>query len=213
MSDIKDKNSNTVIVLDFETTGLSPDYGDRAIEIGAVKIVNGKITESFQQLMNPGKRVNSFIEGYTGITNAMLNKALPVKEVMEDFYDFIQGYNLVAHNASFDSRFLDAEFKLIKKEQQQEFACSMLVARRIYQSAPNHKLGTLVSYKDLPNDGTFHRALADAEMTAHLWLALLDDIKDKHAFDNIPFKVMQQLGRTAKASAKSFLCREALKNK
>ncbi len=79
MSNIKDKNANTVIVLDFETTGLSPDYGDRAIEIGAVKIVNGEITESFQQLMNPGKRVNSFIEGYTGITNTMLNIASPAK--------------------------------------------------------------------------------------------------------------------------------------
>ena len=63
--------ADTAIVLDFETSGLSPYHGDRAIEIGAVRIENGRITDRFQRLMNPGKRVNSFIEGYTGITNAM----------------------------------------------------------------------------------------------------------------------------------------------
>lgn len=103
--------ANTVIVLDFETTGLSPNYGDRAIEIGAVRIENGKITDRFQQLMNPGRPIDSFIENYTGITNAMLENAPPCKEVMHDFADFIEGYNLVAHNASFDKRFLDSEMK------------------------------------------------------------------------------------------------------
>ena len=61
--------NHPVIVLDFETTGLSPQYGDRAIEIGAVRIENNRITDRFQSLMNPGFRINSFIELYTGITN------------------------------------------------------------------------------------------------------------------------------------------------
>ena len=91
--------ANTVVVLDFETTGLSPDYGDRAIEIGAVRIENGEVVERFQELMNPGRRIDSFIEGYTGITNGMLKDAPPCKEVMHKFADFINGYNLVAHNA------------------------------------------------------------------------------------------------------------------
>lgn len=58
--------ANSVVVLDFETTGLSPTLGDRAIEIGAVKLVDGEVVDSFQQLMNPGFRVSSFIENYTG---------------------------------------------------------------------------------------------------------------------------------------------------
>ncbi len=66
--------ANTVIVLDFETTGLSPDYGDRAIEIGAVRIENGEVVDRFQALMNPGRRINRFIEDYTGITNGMLQR-------------------------------------------------------------------------------------------------------------------------------------------
>ena len=202
--------ADTVIVLDFETTGLSPDYGDRAIEIGAVKLVNGELVDSFQQLMNPGVRITSFIEDYTGITNSMLKKAAPCKEVMLAFADFIDGYNLVAHNASFDARFLDSELNRVKRNQHGPFACSLLVSRRLYPDAPNHKLGTLVKYKTLPNDGTFHRALADAEMTAHLWLSMMHDIKDNHSFEVIPFNLMQKLSRTPKNAAAGFLARESI---
>jgi len=204
-------NAETVVVLDFETTGLSPDQGDRAIEIGAVKLVDGQIVDTFQQLMYPGRRIDYFIESYTGITNSMLKDAPPCKEVMHEFADFIDGFNLVAHNALFDGRFLDAELRRIKRRQQGEFACSMLIARRIYPDSPNHKLGTLVEYKQLPNDGVFHRALADSQMTVHLWLAILDDIKASHAFDTLSFNMLQTLSRTAKASVPRFLQREAAK--
>ena len=95
-------NANTVVVLDFETTGLSPDCGDRVIEIGAMRVENGKVVAYFQELMNPGKLIDNFIEDYTGITNAMLKDAPPCNEVMHRLADFIDGYNLVAHNASFD---------------------------------------------------------------------------------------------------------------
>lgn len=205
------QSAKTTIVLDFETTGLSPDQGERAIEIGAVKLVDGEIVDTFQRLMYPGKRINSFIEDYTGISNNMLKNAPPCAEVMREFTGFIHGFNLVAHNASFDSRFLDAELQRIGCNQQGEFACSMLIARRIYPEAPNHKLGTLVKYKDLPTDGTFHRALADSQMTAHLWLEMIDEIKTNHAFKQVPFKVMQRLSRTAKPSASNFLENEANK--
>ena len=200
-----DKSAETTIVLDFETTGLSPDQGERAIEIGAVKLVDGEVVDTFQQLMYPGKRINSFIEDYTGISNNMLKDAPPCAQVMREFSDFIDGFNLVAHNASFDSRFLDAELQRIKLDQRGEFACSMLIARRVYPEAPNHKLGTLVRYKHLPNDGTFHRALADSQMTAHLWLEMISDIKTNHAFKYVPFNVMQKLSRTAKSSVFNFL--------
>ena len=200
-----DKNAATAIVLDFETSGLSPDQGERAIEIGAVKIVDGVVVDTFQQLMYPGKRINAFIEDYTVITNSMLKEAPSCAEVMREFSFFIEGFNLVAHNASFDSRFLQAELQRINLDQDNKFACSMLIARRIYPDAPNHKLGTLVRYKCLPNDGTFHRALADSQMTAHLWLEMLEDIKSQHAFEHVPFNVMQKLARTAKASVANFL--------
>ena len=204
-----DSCADTVVVLDFETTGLSPDYGDRALEIGAVKLVDGVLVDRFQQLMNPGQRISSFIENYTGITNSMLKGAPRCEEVMSEFGSFIEGFNLVAHNASFDARFLGSELGRLSHCQHGPFACSMLVSRRVYPDAPNHKLGTLVQYKSLPNDGTFHRALADAQMTAHLWLGILDDIRDQYSFAEIPFELMQKLSHTQKRSVQRFLSRES----
>ena len=191
-------NANSLIILDFETTGLSPDNGDRAIEIGAVKLENGIVTEQFQELMNPGRRVSAFIEDYTGITNKMLSGAAPCDEVMARFADFIQGQNLVAHNASFDKRFLDSELQRISSGYEGKFACSLLASRRIYQSAPNHKLGTLVNYKGIKSNGSFHRALYDSQMTAKLWLAMLDDIQQQISAEQVTFPFIQKLIKTPK---------------
>lgn len=198
-------SANSVIILDFETTGLSPNQGDRAIEIGAVKLLDGIVIDTFQELMNPGFRVNSFIESYTGISNAMLNSAPSCGEVMNRFADFIGNANLVAHNASFDKRFLDAEFAFINRDYKGQFACSMLIARRLYQEAPNHKLGGLVEYKQIENDGVFHRALADSEMTAKLWLRMLEDMKDGYSITNPSFMLMQQVSKKTKSGVKAFL--------
>ncbi len=205
MSPTLPKSANSVIVLDFETTGLSPDYGDRAIEIGAVKIEQGAVVDQFQGLMNPGRRISAFIEDYTSISNTMLKTAPPCGEVMTAFADFAGGAALVAHNASFDKRFLDAELERVKRKCHGEFACSMLVARRIYQQAENHKLGTLVEYANIPNDGTFHRALADAQMTARLWLKMVDHLRDEHQIKHVPFSLMQKLSTTPKNAVKRFL--------
>lgn len=188
---------------------MSPDYGVRAIEIGAVKLEQGKIVDRFQSLMNPGRRISGFIEDYIGITNAMLKKAPCCEEVMKQFVGFIGDANLVAHNASFDRRFLEAECYRISRKYKGEFACSMLAARRVYPDAPNHKLGTLVEYNQLPSDGTFHRALADAQMTAHLWLGMLNDIGCEHGIERISFSLMQKLTRVSKVSVPGFLKRFA----
>jgi len=198
-------NANSLIILDFETTGLSPDNGDRAIEIGAVKLENGVVTEQFQELMNPGRRVSSFIEDYTGITNAMLSTAAPCSEVMARFADFIEGQNLVAHNASFDKRFLDSELKRISRSYDGQFVCSLLVSRRLNQMAPNHKLGTLINYKGIASDGSFHRALYDSQMTAKLWLVMLEDIQKRTELDEVPFTLVQKLTKTTKANVGKLL--------
>ncbi|OZY86266.1 DNA polymerase III subunit epsilon [Cellvibrio mixtus] len=190
--------ADSLVVFDFETTGLSPDMGDRAIEIGAVLIENGRITDRFQQLMNPGIRIPLFIENLTGITNAMAKESRSNAQVMADFYEFIAGRNLVAHNASFDERFLRAEFKRIKKTFSGGIACSLLASRRIFHDAPNHQLATLASYKNLPTEGIYHRALADAEVTAHLWLRLLDELRAQQGFTQLSFGFMHQLTKTPK---------------
>ncbi|AWB58157.1 3'-5' exonuclease [Colwellia sp. Arc7-D] len=197
--------ANSIVVLDFETTGLSPDQGDRAIEIGAVKLENGIIIDRFQALMNPGRRINSFIENYTGISNRMLAVAPTCANVMTDFADFIGDSNLLAHNASFDSRFLGAELARLGRSVLGEFTCSLLISRRIYQDAPNHKLGTLINYKNIVATGSFHRALFDAEMTAELWIIMLDDIKTRYELEHIPFSLIKRLSKTPKAQIDKLL--------
>jgi len=195
----------TVAVIDFETTGLSPNYGDRTIEVGAVLISDNQIVDRFQSLMNPKMKISGFIENYTGITNNMLSKAPDINDVMKKLKSFISNHHLVAHNASFDSRFLDAELSRINHKRKNEFACSMLISRRIYQDAPNHKLETLVRYKNLKTEGIHHRALADAEMTAHLWLRIIQDIKANYCRNDVPFCLMQRLGKTPKKKVHQLL--------
>ena len=197
--------ADSLIVLDFETTGLSPDMGDRAIEIGAVRLDQGLVVNRFQALMNPGKRVSAFIENYTGITNRMLSKAAPCGEVMDEFASFMGDSNLVAHNASFDKRFLDAELGRIYKSYNGDFACSLLVARRLYQQAPNHKLGSLITYKNIPSEGGFHRALFDSEMTAKLWMTMLDDISQITTAQKVPFTLIQKIAKTPKNAVNKLL--------
>jgi len=201
------ENANSLVVLDFETTGLSPNQGDRAIEIGAVRIENGKVTDKFQALMTPGFPISGFIEQYTGISNQMLVDAAPCDEVMAQFADFIGDDNLLAHNASFDKKFLDAELSNISRQYSGRFACSLLVSRRINIDAPNHKLGTLIRYKDIPADGDFHRALFDAEMTAKLWLAMLEDIETKISHEFVPFELIKKLSKTPKNDVNKLLAK------
>lgn len=192
-----------VIVLDFETSGLSPRRGDRAIEIGAVLIADNRIVDRFQSLINPGMVVSPFIEALTGISNAMLEDAPPGAEVMVQFLDFIGDYPLVAHNAPFDGRFLDAELARIGQTKNNELLCTLKMARRIYPHIASHKLETLVRYKKLPVSGVFHRALADAEMTARLWLAMIEDMKRLFGLSQISLEFVQNLSRISRARAQA----------
>jgi len=196
-----------VAIIDFETTGLSPAMGDRATEVAVVIVDNCKIADQFQSLMNAGVSVPPFIESLTGISNAMIRKAPPVAKVMNELAKFVGNVPLVAHNASFDCKFLDAEWSRISQLRQQEFACSMLLARRFYPASPNHKLGTLVSYLGLPSAARHHRALADAEMTAHLWIKMISDIKQKYGMRVVPHDLLCTLQRMPKTQINSCIVR------
>jgi DNA polymerase-3 subunit epsilon len=189
----------TVAIIDFETTGLSPAMGDRATEVAVVVVEDGKIVDRYQSLMNAGAHIPPFIEALTGISNTMIREAPPAAEVMSALAEFVGDVPLVAHNASFDSRFLDAEWLRINQRRRQEFACSMLLARRVYPAAPDHKLGTLVSHLGLPSAARHHRALADAEMTAHLWVKMLSDIRQQYGLSAVPHEFLRTLQKAPKA--------------
>lgn len=194
-----------VIVFDFETTGKSPKYGDRPIEVGAVKIEQGIIVGRFQELMNPGFPISRFIESLTGIGNERIAQAPPCETVMARFAIWIGEAPLVAHNVGFDRAFLDAELQQLGIERTNPMACTVLTARRIFPSAPNHKLATLVDFLGIANNGIFHRALADAEMTGHLWITMTELIRDRYGLSEVPFYLMQNLMKVGRAKVDRYL--------
>jgi hypothetical protein len=98
-----------IAVIDFETTGISPGQGDRATEVAIVLLEGGRVVDRFQSLMNAGVRIPSFITQLTGITNAMVAAAPPAAQVMAEAARFVGDAPMVAHNASFDRKFWQAE--------------------------------------------------------------------------------------------------------
>jgi DNA polymerase-3 subunit epsilon len=167
----------SVAVIDFETTGLSPAMGDRATEVAIVLLEGDRVVDRFQSLMNAGVRISAFIEAYTGISNEMIAAAPTAAQVMAQANRFVAGRPMVAHNASFDRRFWLAELDRLGQPAHQPFACTLLLSRRLYPHAPNHKLGSLAAFHALPTSGRAHRALADAETAAALLGRIRDDLR------------------------------------
>jgi DNA polymerase-3 subunit epsilon len=196
-------NPHTIAVIDFETTGMSPSLGARATEIAAVLVRDGRVVDRFSSLMHSGQRVPAFIEQLTGISNRMLAAAPPSAQVMREVSAFTQGCGVVAHNASFDRAFWQHERALAGvagvADDPAEFACTLLLSRRLYPEATNHKLGTLVAFHGIQPNGRAHRALADAEVTAELWLRITRDVQRRYAA-SAPFGLFCALQRAHKTA-------------
>jgi DNA polymerase-3 subunit epsilon len=111
----------------------------------------------------------------------MLRDAPPASQVMREVCRFTQGLPLVAHNAAFDRGFWQAEAQHagLDPDPAHAFACTVLLSRRLYPQAANHRLGTLAALHHLPSAGRAHRALADAEVTAHLLLQIQRDVSKR----------------------------------
>ncbi len=172
---------NRFAVIDFETNGLMPGQGGRALEVAAVMVEDGEITGSWASLMNPRVHVPAFITALTGITPAMVRSAPPPAEVMAGIHDFVGSAVLVAHNASFDRKFWQHELAMTGRESEAGFLCTVLLARRLYPWAPNHKLATLAALHNIEAEGRHHRALADAGMTARLLMRMQRDLSQLYA--------------------------------
>ncbi|MEX6504125.1 3'-5' exonuclease [Pseudomonas zhanjiangensis] len=196
-----------IAVIDFETTGLSPAQQARATEIGVAIVEGGRIVERYQSLMNSGAWVPPFIEQLTGISNAMLREAPPAAQVMAEVADFVGDTPLLAHNASFDQKFWDAELTLIQRRRVQPFACSLLLARRLLPQAPSHKLGNLNAWARLPATGQAHRALADAEMAANLTCFMAALLRERHGLREVSHELLCRLQKIPAAKIAQALVR------
>ena len=198
-----------IAVIDFETTGLSPNMGDRATEIAIVMVEGGRVVDRFQSLMNAGQRIPAFIEALTGISNAMLATAPSAESVMVEASRFVGNAPMVAHNAAFDRRFWQAELARAGEAAAQPFACTMLVSRRLYPQAPSHKLGALVDYHRLPRTGRAHRAMADAEMAASLLGQIQIDLRRHHRVESTSHTVLVALQRCARPGVSALMAKFA----
>ena len=198
-------------VIDFETTGLSPDQGERPTEIAVVMVDDGKIVDRFQSLMNAGVRVPAEVQALTGITNAMVRKAPAADVVMREAVRFVGQHPLVAHNASFDCKFWDAELRRMQLQREQTFACSMLLSRRLFPQAPNHQLGTLVRVLNLPATGRYHRALADAEATACLLVRIQQEIAQRFGISAVSHELLLAIQKASRHQLESCVQRQRQK--
>lgn len=202
----------TIAVIDFETTGLGPTSGGRATEIAAVLVRGGEIVDRWSSLMNSGAWVPPQIQMLTGISNEMLADAPGSAAVMRELARFTAGCPLVAHNASFDRGFWQAEMARadVAPDPAHEFACTVLLSRRLWPESKGHGLGEMVRFHGLAYSGRAHRALADALVTAELLLKVKAEIARRFALDLGDRRVDHALLATLQRTPLRWLRRELL---
>lgn len=175
---------NVFVVFDLETTGLnsSPSSGnmDRIIEIGAYKIIDGEIKESFNTFVNPSRKLSQEIIDLTGIEQETVDGAPVYEAVMPDFYKFIDGAYLVGHNvANFDYKFVEYYCSLCGYATERKMFDTLLMARDVLPLS-NYKLNTVADHFGIKFN--HHRAADDALVTAKIFIEL---IKIKKTLPNL----------------------------
>lgn len=167
------------IILDTETTGLDPAQGHRLIEIGCVELVNRRLTgRTFHHYINPEREIEAEASSVHGIYDKDVADKPLFAALADEFLAFMEGADLIAHNAKFDVGFLDHEFKRIKGESWQGMRhyCTVIdtyAMSRAKRPGQKHSLDALVRYYAIPQrDRTFHGALLDAEILADVYLAM-----------------------------------------
>lgn len=156
------------VVLDFETTGLSP-IENNIIQIGAIRYVNFELVEEYNTLVNPKEPISSTITKITGITNKDVANAPAIEQVLPSLLEFINTNVIVAHNASFDMKFLLENIERLNLTSKKYRVIDTLsLARKCIDETPNHKLPTLKAFLNLDHLES-HDALADCKVTGELY--------------------------------------------
>lgn len=153
--------------VDVETTGYSPQ-NDRIIEIAIVCYEDGKITDTFQSLINPGAYVSSFIQAITGIDPNMLKAAPTFSEIADEVLERFEDAMLVAHNAGFDYGFLSKEFARLNYEFRPSRLCTVQLSRALYPQFRSHALDSVIERFCIQCEER-HRALGDTLATVEFF--------------------------------------------
>lgn len=181
------KNKDSFVIFDVETTGFS-SRNDKIIEIGAVKVKNCEIIDSYNILINPLVPLPDEIVNLTGINDSMLVNQPTIDKVLPDFYDFIKDSILVAHNANFDIAFLRNNFNLLGIEFNPPFIDTLELSRIKYPFVRSHKLSNVAKRLGVSLENA-HRAVDDARATGEIFIKLLDEeIRDRE-FEDCVFEI------------------------
>ncbi|MGO5426530.1 exonuclease domain-containing protein [Fusobacterium mortiferum] len=172
---------NEYVVVDIETTGLSPEY-DEIIEIGAIRVKDDVVIDKFQSLVKPQHKINEFIEKLTGITNEMLENSPKLNSVLPSLKNFIADSCIIGYNVNFDLNFLyDSFFKELGFELKNNYVDVLRITRLIVNKdeIQNRKLKNIAKYFNLEVDG-IHRASKDCILTLQIFIKLQEVIRQKY---------------------------------
>src|SRR5919205_3538629 len=173
------------VVVDVEATGAKTPP-NRLIELGAYRIRGGRIVDKFLQLVNPEIPIPRFVASLTGISNEMVKRAPVFAEVAPRWLDFISDSVLIAHNAPFDTSFLNHEISRVYPGHRMvnPHLCTVRLSRRVLPELLNHRLDTVADHFSIPIVSR-HRAGSDALATAEIFLVLLTKLEEVHGIRDL----------------------------
>ncbi|MBU3214089.1 PolC-type DNA polymerase III [Clostridium estertheticum] len=169
------------VVFDLETTGLSSE-NDKIIEIGALKIENGKIVDRFSEFVNPGIDIPYKIIELTGITNDNVSDAASIEEVLPKFLEFTKDSVLVAHNSDFDASFIKKNSQRLGLKFENAIMDTIPLAKYLLKDLKTFKLNTVAKYLGITLEN-HHRAVDDAKATADILLHCFGLLREKNILD------------------------------
>ena len=187
------------VAFDLETTGLSLER-DQIIEIGAVKVRDGKISGKYNCIIHPEIEVSDFIINLTGIDRNMLKKGISLKEGVEGFLEFSRNFPVLGHNVMFDYKFMKKAAASFKHNFEREGVDTLKVARKLLGELENKKLETLCAHYHYVNQAA-HRAYDDALATAVVFEQMKKEFpeeKDIFMPRQLQYKVKKERPATAK---------------
>lgn len=167
---------NTYISIDLETTGLNPKL-DKIIEIGAVKVIDGDIIDTFSTFVNPGRKLEERIIELTGIQDTDLTDAPCIEEVFPKLQEFLGEEVLLGHSVLFDYSFMKKAAVNQKQTFEKKAIDTLKIARKYLTALEHRSLDYLCEYYEIPHHA--HRALADAEATHYLYQKLVGEFYQK----------------------------------
>lgn len=194
------------VVLDIETTGISPDFA-AITEIGAAKVIDGKVVDSFSELVNPMTHIPDNIVELTGINDEMVKDKRTIDEVIIDFIDFCEDYPILGHNVLFDFSFLKTNALRNGQSFEKCGLDTLVLARHFFESQSSYSLTNLLKQCGIQRESA-HRGYDDAYATHELYQLIYDKHHTKdtaHNFVPKPFLWKPKKQSPITPKQKSFL--------